>query len=154
VLLSKEDLQNIYQHAIDDYPDECCGIVIAPPGGGMGGTVFRCTNIQNKMHKEDPISYPRTARTAYLIDPKEQLKILTETEEKGMILKAFYHSHPNHQAYFSETDRREAMFGDEPAYPGTAYVVVSVIDRQVKDARCYLWDKEKKDFVERTLELR
>ena len=151
MLLSEDKLEKIYQHAVDDYPDECCGIVIAPPDNGDDGIVFHCTNIQNKMHEKDPDSYPRTAKTAYLMDPQEQYKILREADEKGMVLKVFYHSHIDVDAYFSETDRREALFDDEPTYPETAYLIVSVVDRQVKNTRYYLWDDEKKEFLEHNI---
>ena len=152
MFLSKDDLEKIYQHAVDDYPDECCGIVIAPPDKEEGSLVYHCTNIQNKMHEQDPVSYPRMARTAYLMDPQEQYKIISEADKKGMVLKVFYHSHIDCEAYFSETDQREALFDDEPTYPETAYLVVSVIDRQVRGVHYYLWDDKKKEFGEHNLE--
>jgi proteasome lid subunit RPN8/RPN11 len=38
-----------------------------------------------------------------------------------------YHSHVDAGAYFSETDRRQALVGGEPAYPNAVYVVTSVV---------------------------
>ena len=61
-MLNKEALEKIYSHAIQEYPDECCGIVT---GDGMGITiVHKCTNIQNELHEKDPERYVRDARTA------------------------------------------------------------------------------------------
>jgi proteasome lid subunit RPN8/RPN11 len=67
------------------------------------------------------------------------------------MLKAFYHSHPNHDAYFSAEDKRQAMFGDEPSYPDTVYLVISIYGREVKAIRAYAWDDTVKDFVETEL---
>jgi len=123
-MLNKEALEKIYSHAIQEYPDECCGIVT---GDGMGITiVHKCTNIQNELHEKDPERYVRDARTAYHIDPKEMLNIFKDAEKKGLKVIAFYHSHPDHAAYFSQEDVDLAMFGDEPSYPDAEYIVVSL----------------------------
>ena len=37
-----------------------------------------------------------------------------------------YHSHIDAGAYFSETDRRNALIDGQPAYPEATYVVVAV----------------------------
>ena len=42
-------------------------------------------------------------------------------------MAVIYHSHVDAGAYFSETDRRQALVGGEPAYPGAVYVVTSVV---------------------------
>jgi hypothetical protein len=43
------------------------------------------------------------------------------------------------------------MFGDEPSYPDTAHLVISVYDREVRVIRAYVWDESRKDFVEAPL---
>ena len=43
------------------------------------------------------------------------------------------------------------MFGDEPSYPDTAYVVISVYDREVRTINAFQWDEGQKDFVESEL---
>ena len=61
--------------------------------------VRRIANIQNAMHAKDPHTYPRDATIAYLMEPKELLAVL-KAIDAGAELTAFYHSHPNHDAYF------------------------------------------------------
>jgi proteasome lid subunit RPN8/RPN11 len=68
------------------------------------------------------------------------MKILKEAEAKRMSIKAFYHSHPDHDAYFSEEDRKMAMFDGEPTYPDAAYLVVSVYDGEIKDEAWFAWN--------------
>jgi len=137
------------RHAQETFPEECCGAIVLGADGEE--TVRRITNRQNAMHAKDPRNYPRDATIAYFMDPKELLAIIQETEGGGATLKAFYHSHPNHDAYFSAEDKARAMFIDEPSYPDTAYLVISIYDREVRAIRAYLWNEERKDFVETSL---
>jgi len=109
--------------------------------------VRRITNVQNVLHQKDPVAYPRNATTAYFMDAKELLALLREVDTRHLTLKAFYHSHPNHGAYFSAEDKARAMFDDEPAYPDSAHLVVSLYNREVKEAKAFAWEPEKKDFM-------
>ena len=110
ILLSQDNIGEIHKHALDEYPYECCGIVIGFAESKEGDILFRCTNIQNRLHKMDPGAYPRDAKTAYNIEPKELVKIFNQMQSKGMRLKTFYHSHPDHDAYFSAEDKKMALF--------------------------------------------
>ena len=143
--LHSETLDQIYAHAKVEFPDECCGIIL---NDGPREFVRECRNIQNERHAEDPDTYPRDARTAYLIDPNDLIRVHREAETKNRSIKAFYHSHPNHDAYFSEKDKADATAWDEPVYPGAAYVVVSVYDREVKTTKAFAWNEDDTDFVE------
>jgi [CysO sulfur-carrier protein]-S-L-cysteine hydrolase len=138
----------ICRHAEDTFPEECCGAILV---GASGEEARRITNIQNAMHAQDPQSYPRDATIAYFMEPKELLAVIKEADSGRATLKAFYHSHPNHGAYFSAEDKARAMFGDEPSYPEAAYLVISIYDRQVRAIRAYVWDEGAKDFVETEL---
>jgi proteasome lid subunit RPN8/RPN11 len=148
VHLQADTWDAICHHAQETFPEECCGAIVVCPDGEE---VRRVTNIQNAMHAKDPQSYPRDATIAYFMEPKELLAIIKETDSGKATLKAFYHSHPNHDAYFSAEDKALAMFGDEPSYPDTAYLVISVYDRQVRTIRAYRWDEKAKDFVDTEL---
>ncbi|NOT55397.1 MAG: M67 family metallopeptidase [Deltaproteobacteria bacterium] len=137
------------RHAQETFPEECCGAILTSTNGDE---VRRITNVQNALHAKDPQTYPRDATIAYVMESKELLAVLKEADSGRATLKAFYHSHPNHDAYFSAEDKRQAMFGDEPSYPDTVYLVISIHDREVKALRAYAWNEPMKDFVE--IELR
>jgi len=123
----------IKQQAVAEYPNECCGVILTR---GAERRIVACRNVQDQMHARDPITFPRTARNAYYMDPIDALR-LNRLVDEGFEFAVIYHSHPNAGAYFSETDRGQALIRGEPAYPGAAYVVVSVIGREVKSLAAF-----------------
>lgn len=143
--LTQKAWEEISLHAIETFPEECCGVILDK---GKIDDVRRCQNIQNDLHALDPESYPRSATIAYAMDLKELESIIHEAETTGVKIKAFYHSHPNHEAYFSQEDRAFATPFGEPTYPESAQIVISIYDRAVKRISAYVWAREKKDFVE------
>ncbi len=139
----------IYDHAAEEYPNECCGAVwLVGDDGNATWEVARYTNVQDDMHARDPQRYPRTARTAYLIAPKELLAINRRVEEPSQRLAMLYHSHPDHDAYFSEEDVYFAAPMGEPGYPGTVYLVVSVRGGNPQGHRCFGWSEDEGRFIE------
>ena len=142
-------LDAMHAHAVEGFPEEVCGVLFAAPEGQV---VRRMTNVQNALHAADPVANPRDARTAYQFDGAELLDVTRQGDEPGWRIVLFYHSHPQHGAYFSDTDKSRALFGGEvelgPAFPGVAYLVISVYDRVVRDRKTFAWDEAAEDFVE------
>ncbi len=149
--IARKDIDRIYVQVLEEYPHECCGILAEQAAGGIS-TAHVCENMQQTRHEEDPERYPRDARTAYLIDPGEQLRISDEAERAGGRISGFYHSHIDCEAYFSaEDERRTWIFnsreaGEEPDDPDAMYLVVSAygedsnVAREVKACKCFAWD--------------
>jgi len=136
-------LETIDRHAAESYPNECCGAVLAE---NCRELVRPITNIQDRLHADNPDTHPRDARTAYFMDPKELYAVLREAEEQKRPLRVLYHSHPDHDAYFSAEDKARALAWDEPAYPETFYLVVSVVGGRVRDRLAVAWDAARRDF--------
>ena len=149
--IQEEHLKEMHRHALDAYPEECCGIVIGNGEDTASDTLFRCTNIQNRLHAADPEAHPRDAKTAYFIDEKELLTITRRAQDEGRVIKLFYHSHPEHDAYFSEEDTRRALFFDEPAYPDARYLVISVYNKAIKDQALFEWSEGSRTFEQVSL---
>jgi proteasome lid subunit RPN8/RPN11 len=82
------------------------------------------------------------------MDPKELESVIQQAELTGLKLKAFYHSHPDHDAYFSEEDKAFASPFGEPTFPGTAQLVISIYKGAVKQIRAFAWTEAKRDFAE------
>jgi proteasome lid subunit RPN8/RPN11 len=143
--LSERAWTEISRHAEETFPEECCGVVLS---NGISYDVQRLRNIQNQLHAVDPQTYPRTAAIAYAMDPQELNEIIRKAEAKGAKLIAFYHSHPDHEAYFSEEDKAFASPFGEPTFPGAAQIVVSIYARLVKRIAAFVWSDDKQDFVE------
>ncbi|MGH7833462.1 MAG: Mov34/MPN/PAD-1 family protein [Candidatus Binatia bacterium] len=145
LIVTEAVCEQISSHAAEAFPEECCGVIVRH---GRRDEVRRLNNIQNLKHAQDPENNPRDAKIAYAMDPKELMAILEATERSGGELKAFYHSHPNHDAYFSEEDKAGATPLGEPTYADSAQIVISIYNRKVKQIRAYAWDEQEKDFVE------
>lgn len=142
--INKDIIDEIYKHAVESYPDECCGIVT---GRGDVQALHRCRNIQNELHAGDPEGHPRDAKTAYAIDRAEADKIYSEAKKNGEEVIAFYHSHIDCDAYFSETDKEAQIVFGEPEYPDAVQIVVSVIKKNICGLKAFRWDRGKKDFT-------
>jgi proteasome lid subunit RPN8/RPN11 len=145
LVLAYEIYEEISRHAEAMFPEECCGIVVS---NGEKDHVLRLKNVQNARHAQDPEAFPRDATIAYSMDEMELESKIVEAQKIGFRLKAFYHSHPNHEAYFSAEDRAGATPFGEPTYPEAAQIVVSVFDRAVKAFKAFKWSDELGDFVE------
>jgi [CysO sulfur-carrier protein]-S-L-cysteine hydrolase len=156
--LTRAIFDTIVVQAERDFPNETCGFIIGAVAAAEGKQldaqeVRPITNIQNSRHAEDPQKFARDARTAFLMDPKELLAVLNELDRRSLSLIAVYHSHPDHDAYFSATDRAQACLFDpaEPDYPDTFHIVLSVRGGRFVRAAAFIWDPSMKDFVEREL---
>ena len=142
-IVSPTELATIQRQAVEEYPEESCGVLLVRADERR---LLRCRNVQNELHARDPERNPRTARTAYHIDPQDLLRI-GRLESEGFGVAVIYHSHVDAGAYFSETDRRQALIGDDPAYPGTTYLVTAVAAGRVEATSAFRWDQTRRDFL-------
>lgn len=109
-------LDEIVAHALEEAPNECCGVV----GGadGAAATVYRAANAE-----ASPVRYS--------LDSRDLFRIMREIEERGEELAAIYHSHTKSPAYPSQTDVNLAF------YPDALYLIVSVADPGSPETRAY-----------------
>ena len=117
--ISESHAQQIIDHARQEDPNECCGVVAS--ADGKSTHVYRITN---------------TARnpSRYLMDPQEQLSAMLDAEKKGWDLMGFYHSHPRSEAYPSQVDVRMAL---ESGWLDVHYLLVSLRDEQDPQIRAF-----------------
>jgi proteasome lid subunit RPN8/RPN11 len=148
--IKRASMDAIVAQAEREFPFECCGFIIGDAAGIE--EVRPVANIQNRKHAESPAEFTRDARTAFLMDPKEHLAVLNVVDRRRLALRAVYHSHPDHDAYFSATDRAAACSFDstEPDYPDTFHIVMSVRAGKFVRAAAFAWDPAAKDFAEVT----
>jgi len=142
----------IEAHAAREYPHECCGVLLVRERPNPGRLLVPCRNQQDEYHARDPKEFPRNARTAYRIHQEDNLAIHLLCSREGYDLATIYHSHVDVDAYFSATDKRDALMDPDsenplPSYPGVAYIVVSVKNRQVAGAAAFRWDDDRRDFL-------
>jgi proteasome lid subunit RPN8/RPN11 len=128
--IPNEIYEQLLDHAREDAPNECCGLI----GGtdDVAKTVYRARNAEGS-----PLRYN--------LDPQDQFRIMTEMEERGEELSAIYHSHTASPAYPSQTDINLA------AYPDALYLIVSLAKGE-KDLRGFRIEDGEVTEVELTVE--
>lgn len=141
---AKEILDAVLAHARAAYPAECCGVISGAEGrhGPELVAVHEMENVYDRYHEVDPEAYPRTSRTAYLMDPQKQARLMDALAEAGTPVRCIYHSHVDVGAYFSNEDQRMALLDGEPLYPGVEYLVVDVKDGEPIGSEAFAWDGE------------
>jgi [CysO sulfur-carrier protein]-S-L-cysteine hydrolase len=119
--ISGEMIEDLVAHAREDAPNECCGMI----GGadGRATTVYRATNAE-------------ASPLRYRVDPQQQLRIMSEIDEREEELVAIYHSHTASPAYPSQTDINLAEL-----WPDPVYVIVSLEDPDEPSIRAF-WIRE------------
>jgi proteasome lid subunit RPN8/RPN11 len=138
--LPRELLLEVFQHARECYPEECCGLFTGTESDGPLHVV-RCANVQSKRVARGESNLD--ASRAFWIDEQELLHALRTAESSGERLLVIYHSHVDTAAYLSHTDVAGALGPDgEPAYPRSAQLVVSVRDAGVGEAALFEWDTQ------------
>ena len=143
MILTPEERAAIERQAMEEYPHEACGVVMVR---GDERRLLRCRNDQNELHARDPQRHPRDARTAYHIADADRLRMV-RLENEDFVPAVIYHSHVDAGAYFSPTDKRQALINSEPMYPDTTYIVVSVVQGRVEAVNGFRWNGERADFL-------
>ncbi|OGQ06697.1 MAG: hypothetical protein A3G32_05590 [Deltaproteobacteria bacterium RIFCSPLOWO2_12_FULL_40_28] len=153
LIISQQLLDEIFAYCHQGYPHEACGFVLGSvkEGRRCAQVIRNCSNIQNKLHAQDPKRYTRDAKTAYSIDPKEMQEAEELAKKKGHEILSIYHSHPEHGVYFSDEDKGMAAPWGEPLFPQLSYIVVSVYNGRVKEASEFLWNSDQKNFIEKKI---
>jgi proteasome lid subunit RPN8/RPN11 len=138
IALPRALVLEVFQHARECYPEECCGLLTGTDERGPL-RVVRCTNVQNTRVARGESDLD--ARRAFWIDDQELLNALRGAEQRGERLVIVYHSHVDTAAYLSFTDLEGALGPDGlPLYPGAAQLVVSVQEAGVLGAALFEWD--------------
>jgi len=117
ISLARTDLDGIFAHAKEEYPNECCGLLIGR--GNEVSRVWRAVNVNR-------------SPTTYRVDPRELLRFFEELDVTGEDMVGIYHSHTRSPAYPSVTDVSYAR-----GYPRAAYLIISLADRSAPVARSF-----------------
>ena len=131
--ITPEALADVFTHAAEGYPREVCGLLLG--ASGKLDEVRRCENRQDALHAEDPVTFPRDARTAYNIGARDLL-FLSKSLRSERPVQVIYHSHVNVGAYFSDEDKAAATSEGELLYP-VDYLVVDAGPSGVRGAKLF-----------------
>lgn len=130
--LNRQNIQTVFSHASECYPEEACGFVY------LDGSVHAGSNIQNSLHCSDPERYQRDAHTAFTFSVAD-MHLLATSFCSGNPVSIIYHSHPDVGAYFSREDTDKALFMGRPVHP-VMHLVVDVRKRVAKGALLFRWN--------------
>lgn len=111
--LKRAHLQAIRDHGAREYPHECCGFLVGAAENGGARRVDQVIPAANAHPDRERL------RDRFTLDPAEQLRVEREAARRGRGVVGYYHSHPDHPARPSATDR-------EWAWEGYSYVILSV----------------------------
>ncbi len=103
-------------HARAEAPLEACGLL-----GGRGNRAERFYPTRNAAHS--PVRYE--------VEPADLLAVTMDLDASGGELWGVFHSHPQTEAYPSQTDLRLAL------YPEAVYLICSLADPQRPVLRGY-----------------
>ena len=104
-----------------DYPCETCGLLL---GVRMGDE-----HVVSRVRRAHNLNIER-AEDRYELDPDDFLSADREARAAGLDIVGIWHSHPDHPARPSATDR-------DGAWPGWSYVIVSVGREGVREIRSW-----------------
>jgi proteasome lid subunit RPN8/RPN11 len=134
--LKPEHLEQIAAHGEQDYPHECCGLLLGYFENGLKVTLetFPISNAREEEAK----------RNRFLICPEELLLGEQQAIKSGLDVIGFYHSHPDHPAVPSGYDLEHAL----PVY---SYVIVAVRAGRAGDVRAWEMQSDRSRFNEETM---
>ena len=116
------------------YPSETCGLLVGQQTNDHV-EVSRVVQARN-LNRE-------RAHDRYELDPQDFIAADKQACDEGLEIVGVWHSHPDHSAQPSETDR-------ESAWEGWSYLIVAVKHDGVHDLRC--WRLASERFVEECIE--
>jgi proteasome lid subunit RPN8/RPN11 len=147
-------MSELEAHALETYPNECCGFVSGPAEEPLVlDAAVRETNEADKYHKLDPVTFPRTARTYFKINELRAAKAFEAGDASGRPIKVIYHSHCDAGAYFSQEDAATFASDNLLMWP-CAFIVVSVQDGKLADRKLWVHVPGTNDFRESKLTVR
>jgi len=106
--ISQQLHDELVAHARADAPNEGCGMIAAADG-----------RFTEHFRAENEFASPMR----FQIASGDQIRITNEIEARGEEIGAIFHSHPNTEAYPSQTDVNLAAW-----WPGTDWVICSLAE--------------------------
>lgn len=108
--LDRATFDEIVEHGRSDFPYEVCGLLAGLIGGPVEAR-YRIPNAARSM-------------TYYSMAPKAMLHAFNDMDDRGLELKAIYHTHTHTEAFPSPTDV------DLATYPDAVYLICSLQDAE------------------------
>jgi proteasome lid subunit RPN8/RPN11 len=120
--IERNPWREMINHAQAAYPNECCGAMLGSAGDDH--KTVECTIALDNV-------YDGSQRDRFELRSADLIRVEAEARERKLGVLGFYHSHPDCDAYFSETDLKNT-----PPWP-FSYVVLSIKSGQFNHANSW-----------------
>jgi len=131
----KTALDIIHIHALETFPNECCGFMFGHDKEQR--KITECRSVTNSQEGD--------RRRRFEISPVEYLRAEKYALENNLELLGIYHSHPLHPAKPSEHDRVQAI-------GFFSYVITSVFQKDIRDTTSWRLN-DQRQFDQEILQL-
>ena len=117
--IKKSDFERIYQHALNERPDEACGLIAGIDREDGVREIKKVYLLENIDHTNEH----------FTISPKDQLITIKDIRSNGWLPLGNWHSHPESPSRPSEEDKRLA--NDSKA----SYLILSLMEEGKQGSR-------------------
>jgi proteasome lid subunit RPN8/RPN11 len=124
--IKPEAWQLMVAHARSTYPNECCGAMLGTIDGDRK-QVTKAVALEN--------AYAGAKEARYELRQEDLLEADRQARREGLDLIGIFHSHPDCDAYFSETDLKNSC-------PWYSFVVLSIQGGEFHHANSFLPDPD------------
>jgi proteasome lid subunit RPN8/RPN11 len=138
IALERSVLRTMERHAIEAYPEECCGVLLGNEHDGEHREIVDILEITNAR------SDNRARR--FLVTPDDYRYAEEQARTRHCSLVGWYHSHPDHPAQPSEFDREHAL-------PWFSYVIISVMRGATDAVRSWRLTDDRSGYTEENVEM-
>ena len=122
--IEKNAWETMVDHAQKTFPNECCGAMLGSVDGDRK-LVTLAMPIEN--------SYAGAQGARYEIRPEDLMAAEREARVREMDVIGIFHSHPDCDAYFSETDLKNSC-------PWYSFVILSIKEGRFDHAKSFIPD--------------
>ncbi len=122
--IERRPWETMVLHAERTYPNECCGAM-------LGHTVGEKKLVTEAIPLDNAFAGAQGER--YQLRPEDLQRADHEARDRGLDLIGIFHSHPDCDAYFSETDLKNSC-------PWYSFVVLSIQQSKFDHANSFLPD--------------
>ncbi|HLH17676.1 MAG TPA: M67 family metallopeptidase [Bryobacteraceae bacterium] len=135
IRIDSEPWAAMVSHARKTYPNECCGAMLGVIEDGVK-TVHEALPLEN--------AFAGAQAARYELRPEDLLAADRAARARNMDLIGIYHSHPDCDAYFSETDLKNSC-------PWYSFVVLSIRNGEFHHANSWLPNAEQTEAAKEEL---
>ncbi|HET7294467.1 MAG TPA: M67 family metallopeptidase [Vicinamibacteria bacterium] len=138
-MIRRSDLGALLARAQAGYPHEVCGVLLA--------------DAEAPRRVRSVVSVPNVAsdpRKGFEIAPEDLLRVQREARASSREILGYYHSHPDHPAAPSETDRRRAAEG---LSDGVVHLILAVEEDGTVASQAWVFRDATRGFESEPLEI-